>query len=75
MSTPNAVSEFHELPCDATNGEAIAWVGRMRRLLDRWETLPGYECRLMTPERKQRARAELDELERDIRRNMHIAIT
>jgi len=64
------LSTIAELPANATNGEALAWVGDMRRLLDRWETLPDHDRRSMTPEVKQRAYCELDTTEAMIRRNM-----
>lgn len=70
MPDANAVSLFHELPESATNGEALVWVSRMRRVLDRWETLPEYANRSMTAELRNQAHAELDEVERSIRRDM-----
>ena len=70
MATADAISIVPDLPANATNAEALAWVARMRRLLDRWETLPGHESRSMTPELGQQAYAELDEVERNVRRNM-----
>ena len=73
MPDANTLSVLNELPRNATNAEALAWVGRMRRLLDRWETLPEYESRSMTPELKQKARAELDQVERSVLRNMDAA--
>jgi len=63
-------STMAELPADATNVEALAWVGDMRRLLYRWEALPDHDRRSMTPEAKRRAYAELDSTETMIRRNM-----
>jgi hypothetical protein len=63
-------STMAELPATATNGEALAWVGENRRLLDRWETLPDHDRCSMTPETKQRAYRELDTTEAMIRRNM-----
>jgi hypothetical protein len=70
MPDMNAVSVLFELPNDATNAQALDWVHKMRRLIDRWETLPEYASRSMTPELKQQANGELDELEHSIRRNM-----
>ena len=61
-----------ELPTNATNGEALAWVKRARRIIDRWDTLPGYGQRSMTPELKRQAHAELDEMEHGIRSNMSL---
>ena len=65
-----AVLPLHEMPADATNAEALAWVNRMRRLLDRWENLPDHEGRSMTPKLMLQAREELDEVERGVHRNM-----
>jgi hypothetical protein len=64
------ISTLRELPATATNGEALAWLTEMRRIVDRWETLPGHEGRSMTPEAKRQATAELDELECKLRRNI-----
>jgi hypothetical protein len=70
MADVHAVLPMNELPGNATNSEALAWVTRMRRLLDRWETLPEVASRSLTPELKRHAHGELDEVERGIRRNM-----
>ena len=70
MPDTNPVIKLSELPAHATNAEALEWVAGMRRVLDRWETLPGYKERSMTPELERQAREELDEVERSIRRNM-----
>jgi hypothetical protein len=70
MADMHAVLPMNELPGNATNSEALAWVNRMRRLLDRWETLPEVANRSPTPELKRQAHGELDEVERSIRRNM-----
>ena len=70
MADAQAVLAMNELPRHATNSEALAWVNRMRRLLDRWETLPEVANRSLTPELKRQAHGELDEVERGIRRNM-----
>ena len=59
-----------ELPAHATNAEALAWVNRMRRVVDRWESLPGYQSFSMTPELRQQVREELDAVELSVRRNM-----
>lgn len=61
---------LQELPADATNAEALAWVSRMRRLVDRWEALPGYQSFSMTPELKQQVYEEIDAVELSVRRNM-----
>jgi hypothetical protein len=66
----DTASVLRELPADATNAEALAWVGRMRRIVDRWETLPGHADRSMTPELKQCTHRELDDTEASIRRSM-----
>jgi hypothetical protein len=63
-------STLRELPADATNGEALEWVEDMRRILHRWDALPGREKRSMTPDLKRLALAEFDKLENMIRRNM-----
>ena len=72
MADITALLPFHELPADATNAEALAWVSRMRRVVDRWETLPGYQERSMTPELRKEAYDQLADLERGIERNMGI---
>jgi hypothetical protein len=52
------VCELHE---DATDAEALAWIVRMRRFINRWDRLPG--TRPMTPAVRRDALDELDELE------------
>jgi len=64
------VPMLRQLPADATNAQALDWVSRMRRLVDRWENLPGYQSLSMTPVLKQQAHEELNEVELSIRRNM-----
>jgi hypothetical protein len=64
------LSTVAELPASATNADALAWVSDMRRLLDRWETLPDHDRRSMTQDAKRRAYDELDKTETLIRRNM-----
>ena len=66
----NVTSLLRELPANATNAEALAWVSRMRRLIDRWEELPRYGMHSMTPDLKRQAHEELDAMERSVRRNM-----
>jgi hypothetical protein len=44
----------------------------MRRVVDRWETLPGYRERSMTPQLRQEAYDQLADLQRSIERNMGI---
>jgi hypothetical protein len=70
MPDARPVSLLNELPGDATNAEGLAWVNRMRRVLDRWETLPDSQRRSMTPDLKRQAYSELDAVEHSIRRNM-----
>lgn len=70
MRDETVVSLLNELPDSASNTEALAWVKRMRRIIDRWESLPAYAVRSMTPELKRQAHAELDEVEHTIRRHM-----
>jgi hypothetical protein len=72
MADVIAALTLTELPADATNAQALAWVARMRRMLDRWEMLPGHDTRSMTPELRQQAYDELAELEQRIDRNMQI---
>jgi hypothetical protein len=71
MQQCNTIPILPELPAKATNAEALAWVTRMRRLVDRWEALPGYQS-FMTPELRRQAHEELDEVELSIRRNMSV---
>jgi hypothetical protein len=70
MREETVVSLLADLPDSATNAEALAWVKRMRRVINRWESLPGYEERSMTPDLKRQAHAELDEVEHSVRRTM-----
>jgi hypothetical protein len=72
MAELQSILRLNELPGNATNGEALAWVNRMRRVVDHWESLPGFAERPMTPERRQGAHDELDDVERSIRRNMEV---
>jgi hypothetical protein len=72
MADITALLPLHELPADATNAEALAWVSRMRRMVDRWEMLPGYQERSMTPELQREAYDQLADLQRSIERNMGI---
>ena len=71
----NAVTALNILPADATFAEATEWVKRMRRLVDRWDTLPQSAARSMTPELKQEVHAELDLVEETIRRDMAMAVS
>ena len=72
MTAEPAVLPLNELPAGATNAEALAWVARMRRMLDRWETFPRYQERSMTPEPRQETYDQLADLERSIESNMQI---
>jgi hypothetical protein len=72
MEQCNTIPILQELPAKATNAEALAWVTRMRRLVDRWEALPGYQSFSMTPELRRQAHEELNEVELSIRRNMSV---
>jgi hypothetical protein len=63
------MSTFRDLPSDATNAEALEWVRGMRRLVDRWELLPGGNS--ISPQLKSQAHRELDDVENTIRRNMN----
>ena len=70
MPALTSLNTLRELPSNATNGEALDWVENMRRIVDRWNTLPDHENRSMTPELHRQAHTGLDELEKMIRRNM-----
>jgi len=72
MADMTALLPLNELSACASNAEALAWVSRMRRVVDRWETLPGYQERSMTPELRREAYDQLADLERSIERNMGI---
>ena len=72
MADITALLPLNELPAGASNAEALAWVSRMRRVVDRWEALPGYDQRSMTPELRQEAYDQLADLERSIERTMEI---
>jgi len=72
MADMTALLPLNELSACASNGGALAWVSRMRRVVDRWETLPGYEQRSMTPQLRQEAYDQLADLERSIERDMGI---
>jgi len=70
MEQCNTIPLLQELPADATNAEALDWVRRMRRVVDRWESLPGYKAFSMTPELRRQAHEELDAVELSVRRNI-----
>jgi len=70
MPEGQITSRLRELPDNATNAEALAWVATQRRILDRWDDLPDASSRSMTPELRKQAHEELDVMERMIRENM-----
>ena len=70
MEQSNTLPLLKGLPANSTNAEALAWVRRMRRLVDRWDELPGYKSFSMTPELRQQAHDELDAVELSVKRNM-----
>ena len=70
MREESIVSLFVDLPDNVAPAEALAWVKRMRRVIDRWETLPGYAEYHVTPQDKRLAHAELDEMEHRLRREI-----
>ena len=72
MADAQIKSLMRELPANATNAEALAWVARMRRIVDRWEELPEYSSRSMTPELRKQAHEELDSVERMVHANMAV---
>jgi hypothetical protein len=72
MADLPAVLPLNQLPGDATNAEALHWVNRMRRLLDRWEALPEYAGRSMTDELRGEISHQLADLEDSIRGNMRV---
>ena len=71
MDAPNVRKLFSELPANATNGQALEWIERIRRVLSRWEELPADQTQMMTPDIAQQAIGELDEMERMIHRDMN----
>jgi hypothetical protein len=75
MTNTDVVISLMSLPSGATFAEAMRWLKRMRRLVDRWDSLPGAEHRSMTPEAKQEVRAELDLLEDAIHRDMAMLVS
>jgi hypothetical protein len=70
MAEAQITLPIHDLPADATNAEALAWVARMRRIVDRWYDLPDASSRSMTTELRKELRDELDTMERMVRDNM-----
>ncbi len=70
MPEPTFISLLRELPADATNEEALAWINRMRRVEGWWDELPGHAGKSIPPEVRKQALEELDVLERMVRENM-----
>lgn len=70
MTDIDAITSLTTLPADATYGEAILWLEKMRRVVDRWDDLPDAHRCSMTPQAKREVHAELDLLEDKIRRDM-----
>jgi hypothetical protein len=75
MIDANEVISLTALPDDATYAEAMEWLRRMRRVLDRWDTLPDAGRWHMTPDARREVNAELDVLEERIRRDMTMAVS
>lgn len=70
MADSQFTSLLRELPADATNEEALAWVNRMRQVAGWWDELPEYASRSISDELRRQSHAELDTLERMVRENM-----
>ena len=70
MTAAQITSRMSGLPENATNAEALVWVERMRRIVDRWDALPGSEMSSMTPELKKEAHEQLDKVAQMVRKNM-----
>lgn len=75
MIDANEVISLTTLPDEATYAEAMEWLKKMRRVMDRWDTLPDAGRWHMTPDIKQEVYAELDVLEEKIRRDMTMAVS
>jgi hypothetical protein len=67
------ISVLTDLPANATNSEAIEWLGRMRRLVNRWDRLPDAANRSMTPDVRRLAERQLDKIEMTLATDMQIA--
>lgn len=63
-------SLLKELPADATNEEALAWVNRMRHVANWWDELPEYGAQPVPSEVRKEVIEELDLMERMVRENM-----
>lgn len=61
---------LRELPADATNEEALAWVNRMRHVAAWWNDLPEYASQSIPPELRKEVQEELDKMERMLRKDM-----
>jgi len=72
MTTAIAILEMNDLPADATNAQAMAWVGRMRRTMERWESLPCQPPGTLTTEMRADIHRQLDAMERSVEQNMQI---
>jgi hypothetical protein len=68
----DSLSVLQGLPSDATNTQALAWVNRMRRILNRWRKFPG--SRPMDPSARAEAQAALDSTEFLILINMGLPL-
>jgi hypothetical protein len=74
MNSETTIAIFRPLPADATNGEALIWIERLRRVLMRWEELPPDQTQSMTREIAEEALFELDEMERMVCRDMEASM-
>lgn len=68
----DSLSVLHDLPPNATNTQALAWVSRMRRILTHWRRLPG--GRPMDPSAYREALKALDKTELGILINMGLPL-
>jgi hypothetical protein len=70
MSTSNVI-RFGETPRTMTYEEGFAFIDRTRRQLDRFEVaLPRGEGQTISPEDAAAIRLQLDELEKDFRKDL-----
>lgn len=70
MTDSDPVLRLTVLPADATYAEAMQWLTRMRRIVERFEDLPDAYRFAMPPDAKREVHAELDLLEDKIRHDM-----
>jgi hypothetical protein len=68
MPETEPLAWIRKLSKNATFDEAISWVKRMRRLLDRWDKLPDADIFFIPPQMKEELYAALDLAEYDIDR-------